>query len=740
MLIVASACGGGSSSTATITVSVTPATATVVPGKTQQFTANVQNTSNTAVTWAVNGVSGGNSTTGTISGSGLYTAPDTIPTTPNVTVTATSAANTTITASASVLIEAAVTVTPATATIAAGQTLQFSATVNTTSSNKNVTWQVNGVGGGNSTTGTISSSGLYTAPSTFPVTTGNITVTAVSLADPTQKASATVTISAPPLVISPTAVTLAGGAQQPFTATALGQTVSPQWSVSCPSTAPGACGSITSGGVFTAPVSPPAGGVVTITASMADGSAAPTSTTATIQVSNATLSGAYVFELSNPNPLNGQAEGGVITFDGGGKVIAGTFDVAGNASGPVSITGGTYQLGTDGRGSATIQASSALQWQLVMASHNQGFISALDSSGNTLTGTLDLQQLPSSTTLQGNYAMLLRGEIAGSPAQAFAEAGSLAANSGGSITSATLDFNNHLVASTNASASGSYTAASASGRGTLALNSTTANQSFAYYVVDANRLKLIEVDSARPAWGELYTQPAGPFSAAAFKGRYALTMAGISSAGGPFAMGGVFSLDGSVSIFNRVLDGVNQTVADQQGAYSVTDVNTGRTTLTWNVNHGVALQYAAYPRSDGGFFILETDASAVAAGVVLPQTITSPSLTTLAGGFAVVLSGFEPISLSNPEGLTGQFTYTVGKSLGGTLDVSANGAFSAGLALHATVNTVDPNTGRGTASVQSGSAALANGFLVFYVVDSNRVLVLDSDGSRIVSGAMLRQF
>jgi hypothetical protein len=48
-------CSGGSplQSPAPVTVSVTPATATLYGGQTQQFTASVTNTSNTAVTWKI---------------------------------------------------------------------------------------------------------------------------------------------------------------------------------------------------------------------------------------------------------------------------------------------------------------------------------------------------------------------------------------------------------------------------------------------------------------------------------------------------------------------------------------------------------------------------------------------------------------------------------------------------------------------------------------------------------------
>ena len=85
---LAAGCGGGSSgSTAQgIMVSVTPASASVPVAGTQIFTAAVANTSNTAVTWQVNGVAGGDATHGTINSTGTYIAPAAVPSTPTVTV------------------------------------------------------------------------------------------------------------------------------------------------------------------------------------------------------------------------------------------------------------------------------------------------------------------------------------------------------------------------------------------------------------------------------------------------------------------------------------------------------------------------------------------------------------------------------------------------------------------------------------------------------------------------------
>jgi hypothetical protein len=105
-LFVMIGCGGGSSgsggSGSAITVSVSPTTANVAFGAQSQFTATVTGTSNTAVTWEVNGVAGGSSTDGMINSSGEYTAPATAPSS-TVTVTAVSQADTSVSGSATVL-------------------------------------------------------------------------------------------------------------------------------------------------------------------------------------------------------------------------------------------------------------------------------------------------------------------------------------------------------------------------------------------------------------------------------------------------------------------------------------------------------------------------------------------------------------------------------------------------------------------------------------------------------------
>ena len=89
-------------------------------------------------------------------------------------------------------VSVSVTVTPSSAAIKLSSQQQFSASISGTS-NVSVVWDVNGVPGGSTAAGTITSAGLYTSPASVP-SGGLVTVTAISHADATASASASVTI------------------------------------------------------------------------------------------------------------------------------------------------------------------------------------------------------------------------------------------------------------------------------------------------------------------------------------------------------------------------------------------------------------------------------------------------------------------------------------------------------------------------------------------------------------------
>ncbi|HWC96178.1 MAG TPA: DUF1800 family protein [Candidatus Sulfopaludibacter sp.] len=135
------------------------------------------------------------------------------------------------------------TISPTTASVNLGATRQFTSS---------------GATGWSTTAGTVSTAGLYTAPTTMP-TSNTATVTATG---PGGSASATVTLVNPNApTISPSAVSLALGGAQQFTSA--GATT---WTATY--------GTVTSAGAYTAPLSMSASGKDTVTATGPNGSAA----------------------------------------------------------------------------------------------------------------------------------------------------------------------------------------------------------------------------------------------------------------------------------------------------------------------------------------------------------------------------------------------------------------------------------------------------------------------------------
>ena len=210
LAILAAACGassdgGGTPPPTTSKVTLSPGSATVPRGGTQQFRATVADSTDQTVVWKVNGVRGGESTHGLISLEGVYVAPTIMPNPATATITATSLSDATKSGTATVTLQMGSSVRVAIAgsgsrvTVPTFGSRLFSAAV-TGTSNTAVTWKVNGITGGSATTGTISQAGLYYAPHSVPVSTapnneGNTTevlVAAVSQADPTASDAAIV--------------------------------------------------------------------------------------------------------------------------------------------------------------------------------------------------------------------------------------------------------------------------------------------------------------------------------------------------------------------------------------------------------------------------------------------------------------------------------------------------------------------------------------------------------------------
>jgi len=257
------------SASATLTINIlftlnTPASTSLEVTGTEQIVATIEGTTNTVITWTVNGIAGGSSTVGTISNAGLYTAPQLPPSPSTVTINATSQAYSSMSQSVQLTITPppiSVSVSPAVLEVQLNGTMQFSAQVTTTGSipiSNAVTWGVKSPGApGVALYGTISPNGLYTAPAMPPVGFLNpIPIYVTSQEDPTKFAVANVTITTAPVppTVEPSSVGLAPGGSAQFSAFGTGLSISNViWSVNGTVGGSAAVGTITPFGVYTAP-------------------------------------------------------------------------------------------------------------------------------------------------------------------------------------------------------------------------------------------------------------------------------------------------------------------------------------------------------------------------------------------------------------------------------------------------------------------------------------------------------
>jgi uncharacterized protein YjdB len=352
-------------------VEVSPATISVVKGRTATFRATVTGTNNPAetVTWFVHGSSAG---TGISEGGVLTVAAD--ESDAPLIVMATSAVDTTKSGMATVTVEIvtvqSVTVSPAIASVTKGSTQQFSATVSGTNNPaQTVTWSV---GGGNSGT-SISDGGVLNVAASESADT--LTVTAISTEDPTKSGTATVAIeiaTVQSVTVSPPTASVTKGSTQQFSATVSGtnnpaQTVT--WSVDGGSTGT----SISDGGVLTVAIDESAPTLTVTATSTIDtaksGSASVTVVSATVQsvtVSPPTASlerGATQTFTATVQGTNNPAQTVTWSVSGGGTGTSisadGVLTVAANESAPTLTVMARSAVDTAKSGTATVTIVSA---------------------------------------------------------------------------------------------------------------------------------------------------------------------------------------------------------------------------------------------------------------------------------------------------------------------------------------------------------------------------------------------
>lgn len=345
------AAAGGASANAAVTVSagtvstvsVSPGSASLVAGSTQQFVANLTDNTGSAVSGQTITWKSSDASIVSVSSSGVATAAHT----GSAVVTATTGAvsgQSTVTVSAGALSN--VTITPASGTVQQGNTMQLAASFTDVAGNPvpatSLSWTSS-----NTADATVTGAGLVTG---MGAGTANVTATANGKS---KSAPITVTATAPPtlssLTLSPASATLAAGATQSFT-------VAGTWS-SGSTTAPAVTysatgGSITSSGVYTAGTTAGTFRVVATSGSKSDSSvvtitapAAPTLTKLTLSPVSVSLaaSAKQTFTVAG-TWSNGSTSAPAATFTAtGGAITSAGVYTAGTTAGTFRVvaTSGT---------------------------------------------------------------------------------------------------------------------------------------------------------------------------------------------------------------------------------------------------------------------------------------------------------------------------------------------------------------------------------------------------------------
>jgi len=647
----------------------------------------------------------------------------------------------------------------------------------------NVTiWKVNTITGGNDTIGRIDSNGLYHAPTTIP-SPAIVSVTAVSFEDQNVSATSTVTITPAPIVkittpSSPVTVTAGAANTVTFSATETGGTTGViLWYVG-PVGGLGVLGgnatlgTITAGGVYSAPRTPPIGQTVSVIAVAQDSPTSSASLPVTIAgYSTSSLAGHFAFSLSGNNAAGHFSRAGSFVADGAGNLSSVLEDVtsaAGTTTTPISAIG-SYTLGPDGRG--TLQFSDGLtpaSFDIVLVNANQLQVNGMDATG-TATGQADLQDASAFTNtpfsaLSGTYVFDFSG-VDGS--NGLSQIGEFSTDGAGNITNGSIDINDGGVLSQfqvkgskttctpapppapqpPAIAVSAYTIGS-NGRGTLTLSTELPScfpgpvYTLNFYVVSVGSAKFVGSDAVKQVAGFTSLQTANAaLDATALNGNYAFLLGG-SAPSGAIGTAGSFLADGNGNITSGVLDeNMHGTpaldlpflpVGASDGKYTVSSNGRGTITFATAARTYTFVFYLGQVGSNTTAVLQETDSGIASHGLLTLQQSAPFTLASIEGKYAMHSSG---TSGSTSQVTTGQLGANgAGTVTAGELDINTGGTPTQGQALTGTY-TAPAATGRATLALNSGTLNYAA-----YVVSPTQIYILGIQPGQLAVGSLLRQF
>ena len=581
--------------------------------------------------------------------------------------------------------------------------------------------------------------------------TTNFTVQAADSLGQTATKALSILVNAAPLAITTTSLPNATvGASYSATLQATGGTLPFTWTLTTGALPAGLTLNAATGAITGTPT---AQGMSGFTAHVTDSSGPAQSASQVLSIAvaasgpnNSLLNGTYAFQFTGwaANGFVGMA--GSFTANGTGGITGGVLDVArmGVRSTNVSLTGGSFSIGTDRRGTLALNSSLG-SWTFRMAVNAGGtqarFIE-FDSSGTRGAGVIKKQD-PTKFTLasiNGDYAFGVAG-FDDSSARV-AAAGALTPNGSGSINpGGSIDVSQFGAASGQVTITGGTVNAPSpgTGRGTLVVNAAVpaspGSFTFAYYVVSASELFVLDIDAVNllvPRFsGSLLKQnkPGGGFSAASLSGTSVFINVAFDTSHTQTNTGiGQINADGSGTFTSVSLDqnadGVI-TTATSNGSYTMAASGRGVATITGinpevvymvDTNKGFLLEGTqSQPGNDVGLGFFEPQSGGPFSAASLSGQYQWGSVdpaTTLAG----VNSGVVTVSAGSPP-------------FSGTMDFSdSTPTLTPDQAFTAAYQTAIGANGRGVLTVTpSGGTPFP---LILWAVSANKFVAIVGDASQ----------
>ena len=545
-----------------------------------------------------------------------------------------------------------VTVSPATANVQEAATQQFTATV-TNSTTTAVNWQVNGVAGGNSSVGTIDSTGLYTAPVIVP-NPASITITAVLQADASVTGNAIATITAVQFnnaslkgnyIFSLSGIDVNDfpfNAVGAVTADGFGNITGGEEDLNDVSSGYVQASSVT--GTYN--VGPDGRGTLNLNSSIGSFSYAIAiralnnaglneidnnviNATGNLEQQTAagvtTPSGNYAFGFAGTGLNCGGAVNSIGVFNLGSGNVGGLQDL--NCGGTITqseaLSGSYSAIDGLGRGTGLFSAStgSAAFVYYVISANRYRFM--CPNAATFFLGSADLQTQPSfvASDFNGSYVV---STSANTPAGVSYTLIQLNA-SGGNISSGYYDVNDTGMVA-NGALSGAYSVAS-NGRIVGSFSGSGVPLPFSMYLISPSHAYYLDQRTTATGGGNVYAQGSSVTGNAAWAGSYAteqfgyFIVAGGIRAGNSTSVSGQISADGAGTLagtldFNDPTNVFPGQVL--QGTYKVGTVAPGRTIVAITTAEGTR-NYVAYIVDQTRVLLLETDANLVSSGDAIRQ-------------------------------------------------------------------------------------------------------------------------